>query len=201
MKILDRMGLLMRADAHGVMDQLEERSLLLKQHLREAELELDHKRARARGARRRDSCGSRTGRRCAIRDCREHRRARSRRRACAARQGRGRAGALRRASAAAAPSPTRRAPRRSRPGSQELGERAGCGSPNGSRRRRQVRLELRSACAAELAELQRTAGDEATPVGPSPTRWRTRRWSSSCCADVQRRTRTLRRRRRGGAGR
>jgi phage shock protein A len=35
-----------RADAHGVMDRLEERSLLLKQHLREAELELDRKRAR-----------------------------------------------------------------------------------------------------------------------------------------------------------
>jgi phage shock protein A len=46
MRILDRMGLMIRADAHGVMDQLEERSLLLKQHLREAELELDRKRAR-----------------------------------------------------------------------------------------------------------------------------------------------------------
>jgi phage shock protein A len=46
MRILDRMGLLIRADAHGVMDQLEERSLLLKQHLREAEIELDRKRAR-----------------------------------------------------------------------------------------------------------------------------------------------------------
>jgi phage shock protein A len=50
MKILDRMGLLLKADAHGVMDQLEERSLLLKQHLREAELELDRKRARLEAA-------------------------------------------------------------------------------------------------------------------------------------------------------
>jgi len=45
MKIFDRLSRLIRADAHGVMDQLEERSLLLKQHLREAELELTHKRA------------------------------------------------------------------------------------------------------------------------------------------------------------
>jgi phage shock protein A len=45
MKILDRLSRLVRADAHGFMDQLEERSLLLKQHLREAELELTHKRA------------------------------------------------------------------------------------------------------------------------------------------------------------
>jgi len=47
MKILDRMTLMLRADAHGVMDQLEERSLLLKQHLREAEAELSRKRALA----------------------------------------------------------------------------------------------------------------------------------------------------------
>ena len=47
MKFLDRMALLVKADAHGVMDQLEERSLLVKQHLREAELELTRKRARA----------------------------------------------------------------------------------------------------------------------------------------------------------
>jgi len=46
MRILERVGLLIRADAHGVMDQLEERSLLLKQNLREAEIELDRKRAR-----------------------------------------------------------------------------------------------------------------------------------------------------------
>lgn len=46
MKLFERMAALIRADAHGVLDQLEERGLLLKQHLREAEIELDHKRAR-----------------------------------------------------------------------------------------------------------------------------------------------------------
>lgn len=46
MRFIDRMALLVKADAHGVMDQLEERTLLLKQHLREAEHELDRKRAR-----------------------------------------------------------------------------------------------------------------------------------------------------------
>jgi len=46
MKILDRLGLMMRADAHGMMDQLEERSLLVKQHLRDAEIALGHDRAR-----------------------------------------------------------------------------------------------------------------------------------------------------------
>ena len=45
MKFLDRLSLLVRADAHGVLEQLEERTLLAKQHLREAELELDRKRA------------------------------------------------------------------------------------------------------------------------------------------------------------
>ncbi len=47
MKFLDRALRLVRADAHGVMDQLEERSLLLKQHLREAEVEITRKRVRA----------------------------------------------------------------------------------------------------------------------------------------------------------
>jgi phage shock protein A len=47
MKILDRLTLLVKADAHGVLEQLEERSLLAKQHLREAELEVARKRARA----------------------------------------------------------------------------------------------------------------------------------------------------------
>jgi phage shock protein A len=45
MRFLDRLTLLLKADAHGVLEQLEERSLLAKQHLREAELELDRKRA------------------------------------------------------------------------------------------------------------------------------------------------------------
>jgi phage shock protein A len=46
MRFLERMALVVKADAHGVVDQLEERSLLVKQHLREAELELGRKRAR-----------------------------------------------------------------------------------------------------------------------------------------------------------
>jgi phage shock protein A len=46
MKLYERLASLIRADAHGVLDQLEERGLLLKQHLREAEIELDHNRAR-----------------------------------------------------------------------------------------------------------------------------------------------------------
>jgi phage shock protein A len=47
MRFIDRLTLLVKADAHGVLEQLEERTLLAKQHLREAELELVHKRARA----------------------------------------------------------------------------------------------------------------------------------------------------------
>jgi phage shock protein A len=46
MKFLDRLGTLLKADAHGVLEQLEERTLLAKQHLRDAELELARKRAR-----------------------------------------------------------------------------------------------------------------------------------------------------------
>jgi len=41
-----RLTRLIRADAHGLLDSLEDRALLLKQHLREAELALQHKRAR-----------------------------------------------------------------------------------------------------------------------------------------------------------
>ena len=51
MKFLDRLALLLKADAHGVLEHLEERTLLAKQHLREAELELDRKRAQV------DACG------------------------------------------------------------------------------------------------------------------------------------------------
>lgn len=47
MGFLDRMTRLVRADAHGILDQLEERSLLAKQLLREAEHEVARKRARA----------------------------------------------------------------------------------------------------------------------------------------------------------
>ena len=46
MKFFDRLTTLIKADAHGVVDALEERSLLLRQHVREAELELLQKRAR-----------------------------------------------------------------------------------------------------------------------------------------------------------
>jgi phage shock protein A len=46
MRWFDRFTTLVKADAHGVLEQLEERSLLAKQHLREAELELTRKRAR-----------------------------------------------------------------------------------------------------------------------------------------------------------
>lgn len=45
MRVFERIGRMLRADAHGMMDQLEERSLLLKQSLREAELEVARKRA------------------------------------------------------------------------------------------------------------------------------------------------------------
>ena len=47
MRFFDRLSLLVKSDAHGIIDGLEERSLLLKQNLREAELELTRKRARA----------------------------------------------------------------------------------------------------------------------------------------------------------
>ena len=45
-RLIDRMSRLVAADAHGLVESLEDRTLLLKQHLREAELELQHKRAR-----------------------------------------------------------------------------------------------------------------------------------------------------------
>jgi phage shock protein A len=45
LRLFDRIALLVRADAHGVVDALEERSLLLKQALRDAELDLLEKRA------------------------------------------------------------------------------------------------------------------------------------------------------------
>lgn len=45
-RFIDRLSRLVAADAHGLVESLEDRSLLLKQHLREAELALQHKRAR-----------------------------------------------------------------------------------------------------------------------------------------------------------
>jgi phage shock protein A len=43
---LDRLGTLAKADAHGVVDALEDRTLVLRQNLRDAAAELDRKRAR-----------------------------------------------------------------------------------------------------------------------------------------------------------
>jgi phage shock protein A len=50
-RLYERIGTLFRADAHGVVEALEERSLLLKQYVREAELEVDRKRARLEAVR------------------------------------------------------------------------------------------------------------------------------------------------------
>lgn len=46
MSLLNRMAHLLKADAHGVVDSLEDRRLVLRQALREAEGELDRKKAR-----------------------------------------------------------------------------------------------------------------------------------------------------------
>lgn len=46
MKLFERIALLIKADAHGVIESIEERSLLLKQYLREAEIEVSRKHAR-----------------------------------------------------------------------------------------------------------------------------------------------------------
>jgi phage shock protein A len=50
-KLFDRIATLVKADAHGVIESLEERSLLLKQYVREAEIELNQKRARLEAVR------------------------------------------------------------------------------------------------------------------------------------------------------
>jgi len=46
MGLMDRLATLARADAHGVVDALEDKSLILRQHLREAGAELNRKRCR-----------------------------------------------------------------------------------------------------------------------------------------------------------
>ena len=46
MDLFNRITTLIKADAHGVVESLEERSLLLKQYVREAEIDLQRKRAR-----------------------------------------------------------------------------------------------------------------------------------------------------------
>lgn len=48
MTLLARFTTLLKADAHGVVDAVEDRALLLKQHLRDAEAELVRKRAELR---------------------------------------------------------------------------------------------------------------------------------------------------------
>jgi len=66
LRLLDRLTMLIKADAHGVVESLEERSLLLKQYLREAEIELHQKAARLdavreEGKRLRDELARRDG--------------------------------------------------------------------------------------------------------------------------------------------
>jgi phage shock protein A len=51
MKLFDRIAVLIKADAHGVIESIEERSLLLKQYLREAEIEVSRKHARLEAVR------------------------------------------------------------------------------------------------------------------------------------------------------
>lgn len=46
MSLFDRLSTLLRADVHGMVDALEDPSLILRQALREAEGELVRKRAR-----------------------------------------------------------------------------------------------------------------------------------------------------------
>ncbi len=46
LKLVNRIGTLVKADAHGVVEALEDKQLLLKQTLREAELDLVQKRAK-----------------------------------------------------------------------------------------------------------------------------------------------------------
>jgi|MudIll2142460700_1097286.scaffolds.fasta_scaffold101385_1 phage shock protein A len=50
-RLFDRITTLLKADAHGVVESLEERSLLLKQYVREAEIDLNRKRARLEAVR------------------------------------------------------------------------------------------------------------------------------------------------------
>jgi phage shock protein A len=64
LRLIDRITMLLRADAHGVVAALEERSLLLEQSLREAELELLDKRARLEALARDEERASRRAERC-----------------------------------------------------------------------------------------------------------------------------------------
>jgi len=62
-RLIHRINRLVTADAHGLIESLEDRALLLKQHLREAELELQHKRARAEALGEEERCVSETTKR------------------------------------------------------------------------------------------------------------------------------------------
>jgi phage shock protein A len=64
LRIADRLATLVRADAHGVLEALEERSLLLKQSLRDAELALLEKRAHAEALAEEEARGRRRAERC-----------------------------------------------------------------------------------------------------------------------------------------
>lgn len=64
MHLFDRITTLIKADAHGVVESLEERSLLLKQYLREAEIDLQRKRARLEAIREEDQRLSESLARC-----------------------------------------------------------------------------------------------------------------------------------------
>ena len=66
LRLIDRIATLVRADAHGVVEALEERSLLLKQSLREAELALLEKRARIAALAEEEARGYSRAERCRV---------------------------------------------------------------------------------------------------------------------------------------
>lgn len=54
MRLMDRMGSWLKAESHGVVDAIEDKGLLLKQAVREAEIALDGKRAESESLRARE---------------------------------------------------------------------------------------------------------------------------------------------------
>ena len=151
LRLFDRIGLLLKADAHGVVESLEERSLLLKQYVREAEIELNQK-ARPAGS------GAR-GREAAARGARplRGRDARARRgRRAGARRRQGRSGALRHPPPAAAAQRSRGAARADRAAQRRSARR----SPSASPRSRRSSTACACACAPSWHA-------RATPSAPS----------------------------------
>lgn len=69
MHLFNRIATLLKADAHGVIESLEERSLLLKQYVREAEIDLQRKRARLDSIREEDHRLGETLARCEAEVC------------------------------------------------------------------------------------------------------------------------------------